>query len=827
VIALAPAPKMIERLGIRARLLLAFFAISALAVLATAAAIYAFFEVGSAVERITGSRVPAALSSLELSRQAERVTASAPTILAATSATQHDEIRVAVNRSMAELDRLLASLKATSLGGAPVGEIEAAVVGLRRNFEALDGVVATRLSAAARKDELLRRLSTTVNASNRLLSPAILVMNSKVDQWRTAAAEAGAGSQSGTLEAEDFLQAIASYVPQQRAQREIAAINDALLKASTAPTSGDLTMMSFPLHRSTEALGALGPEIDEKLRSRFQSRVNDLKSLIEGKDSILKARADELTVLAAGEALVAENKRLSLDLTAAVDRLVTAAGRDISDAEHEASIVQRYGAGVVLGSAFLSLLISVLVVWLYVDRNLLARLAGVSQSMLAIAGGNLRADLPPPGRDEIGRMAEALRLFRDTALEVEEKNLREVAQARQRLVDAIESISEGFALYDSDDRLVLCNSQYRDIMYPGIADVIVPGSSFEAIVRGATERGLVADAKGREEDWIAKRILQHRNPGGPHVQQRADGRWIMISERRLAGGGTVAVYSDITELKRREESLAEKSTALEVLSGKLAKYLAPQVYDSIFTGRQDVRIASQRKKLTVCFSDIAGFTETAEKMESEELTQLLNHYLTEMSRIAAEYGATIDKYVGDAIVMFFGDPESRGVKEDALACVTMALAMQKRMGELALVWRDSGMETPLRCRVGIHTDYCTVGNFGSEDRMDYTIIGAAVNLASRLEHEAQPGTVLISYETFAHVKDAIHCEEQGRIQVRGIAYPVATYRVVDLKANLAAGTSPIRAEMPHLRLHAEPGLMTAKERDEASRTLRNLLDQLQ
>ena len=186
----------------------------------------------------------------------------------------------------------------------------------------------------------------------------------------------------------------------------------------------------------------------------------------------------------------------------------------------------------------------------------------------------------------------------------------------------------------------------------------------------------------------------HRNPGEPQVQLRANGRWVMISERRTDDGGTVAVYSDITELKQREESLAEKSAALEALSGKLAKYLAPQVYNSIFTGRQDVRIASQRKKLTVCFSDIAGFTETTDKMESEDLTQLLNHYLTEMSKIASEYGATIDKYVGDAIMMFFGDPETRGVKEDALACVRMALAMQKRMDELAEVWRDAGIETP-------------------------------------------------------------------------------------------------------------------------------------
>src|SRR4029079_16758790 len=182
--------------------------------------------------------------------------------------------------------------------------------------------------------------------------------------------------------------------------------------------------------------------------------------------------------------------------------------------------------------------------------------------------------------------------------------------------------------------------------------------------------------------------------------------------------------------------------------------------------------------------------------------------------MASVHGATIDKYVGDAIVMYFGDPESRGVREDALACVTMALAMQRRMSELAQVWRDAGMETPLRCRIGIHTDYCTVGNFGSEDRMDYTIVGGTVNLASRLEHEAEPGTVLISYETFAQVKHEIHCEEQGRIQVRGIAYPVAIYRVVDLRANLVAEARAVCAELPHMRLEAEPGLMSADERSQ-------------
>ena len=178
------------------------------------------------------------------------------------------------------------------------------------------------------------------------------------------------------------------------------------------------------------------------------------------------------------------------------------------------------------------------------------------------------------------------------------------------------------------------------------------------------------------------------------------------------------------------------------------------------------------------FSDIADFTATTDDLESEELTGLLNHYLTEMSKIALEHGATIDKYIGDAIVAFFGDPETRGVKEDAMACVNMAIAMQRRMRELQSEWRDSGMEKPFQLRIGINTGYCTVGNFGSEDRMDYTIIGSEVNLASRLQSHAEPGGILLSHETYSLVKDNVLAEEQAPIQAKGFAKPVRNYKVI-------------------------------------------------
>lgn len=247
-------------------------------------------------------------------------------------------------------------------------------------------------------------------------------------------------------------------------------------------------------------------------------------------------------------------------------------------------------------------------------------------------------------------------------------------------------------------------------------------------------------------------------------------------------------------LRAKNQILEQQEQAIQ-LSRKLVKYLPTQVWESIFSGRRDARLQNHRKKLSVFFSDIKDFTETTDEMSPDALTEMLNHYFDQMSKIALRYGGTIDKFIGDAILIFFGDPTTRGAKEDALACVSMAIDMRKQMQVLRQKWQSMGIEKPLHVRMGITTGYCHVGNFGSESRMDYTIIGRDANLASRLQNAADPDEILISNDTYLLVRDKIMCREKGTIRLRGIANPVQVWQVVDFRADMGAQSSWIEHEL--------------------------------
>ena len=266
---------------------------------------------------------------------------------------------------------------------------------------------------------------------------------------------------------------------------------------------------------------------------------------------------------------------------------------------------------------------------------------------------------------------------------------------------------------------------------------------------------------------------------------------------------------------------------LATLSMKISRYLSPQIYKSIFSGQKDVTIHTERKKLTIFFSDIKDFTATTERLQPEQVTSLLNEYFTEMSNIALKHGGTIDKFVGDAILIFFGDPESRGEAEDAKACLNMASDMQHRQAELNVKWRNEGVEHPFRVRMGINTGYCNVGNFGSADRMDYTIIGAEANLAARLQSIAEPGHIVVSYETYALVRDILVAHALSPITMKGISREVVPYAVEGMLDAMGQKVEIFSEHMTGLDFYLDPSMVNVGSADRIRTLLQDAIASLE
>jgi len=403
-------------------------------------------------------------------------------------------------------------------------------------------------------------------------------------------------------------------------------------------------------------------------------------------------------------------------------------------------------------------------------------------------------------------------IIRDISERVKMEDELRTSEARTRAIT--ETANDGIITADSGGLILSWNKAASTIF--GYEPDEVIGQSLTLIIpeqfKSAHERGIERVSSGGEHHVMGKTVeLSGLHKKGHLIPVELSLSTWLIGEDRLYGG----IIRDITERKKNElkleaqrkklqtrarslrklnEEVKTKNEQLQALSNKLAKYLSRQVYKNIFEGKSDVKIESYRKKLTVFFSDIQGFTELTDRVESEVLTGALNKYLNEMSKIALDHGGTIDKYIGDAIMIFFGDPETLGEQEDAIACVKMAIDMKKKLAEMRREWDVLGVTRPLHVRMGINTGYCTVGNFGSEERLDYTIVGGSVNLASRLESAADADEILISEDTFSLIKDVIACKPREQISVKGIAYPIMTYSVVDL-------IETIKQEREHIKAH--------------------------
>jgi len=252
---------------------------------------------------------------------------------------------------------------------------------------------------------------------------------------------------------------------------------------------------------------------------------------------------------------------------------------------------------------------------------------------------------------------------------------------------------------------------------------------------------------------------------------------------------------------KNQELIANKTRELERLANRLAQYLSPQIYETIFSGKESETDTYTRKNLIVFFSDIVHFTDMSDSLEPEKLATVINSYLSEMTQIALDCGGTIDKFIGDAILVFFGDPESRGESEDALACVDMAIQMQARIQELQGHWKKNGVSDGFKVRMGITSGYCTVGNFGSSQRMDYTVLGKPVNLAARLQSLAQAGQILIGDTAHALIEQEVDCTFVDEVQPKGFARAVKFHSVNGFKQAYQRQHTSLSRTLDHIEVN--------------------------
>jgi signal transduction histidine kinase/HAMP domain-containing protein len=366
-----------------------------------------------------------------------------------------------------------------------------------------------------------------------------------------------------------------------------------------------------------------------KADASIRNATSRLLGFSTGPESLFEIRARELEQAEKADALLASNRDLANRLTAVVNNLVSTAKAN-SDAAFQRSTDAVQGGKLLLAIIMVvSVLGAALIMMFYVMRRVVMPLQSMTAAMTDLADGDTTVDIPAQEHsDEVGYMARALKVFRDTAIEVQETNLREIREARRRLVDAIESISEGFSLFDAEDRLVVCNSQYHEILYPGMRDVVTPGTRFEAVLREAAERGLIDVDKGEVDDWVARRLERHRNPAGSHVHQRSNGRWIRVNERKTEDHGTVAVYTDITDDKRHEAQLQAAKDAAEQALEKLTQTQQSLIHAEKMAslGQLTAGIAHEIKNP---LNFVNNFAESSEEI-LEELEQILKAPLETM-----------------------------------------------------------------------------------------------------------------------------------------------------------------------------------------------------
>lgn len=850
--------------GVRARLLFAFLGISGFAILAAAAGIYAIWQVGAQLERVD-ARVPITLKSLELSASAERIIAAAPALVAATERQRRAEVTAQLAAEVTRLNVKLRDLETDNAQAPLLHEIRPFVSSLTANIVVLEQSVARR-SAINESIATMRRDVFKISfETQRLLAPALMVVDSQIAALVGAARRAGSTSDGNA--GRQLAALIEQRRPNESAKELFAAATDMLIEVTSADQRR-LPVLVFQLGRAQRSLNEASARLDARLRPMFEEQVEKLREFADGPKAIATARKQELALIEEAEKHLAENVRLSAQLTAAVDRLADAAKGDIRAATRSAILVQRVSTHVLATLVALSLLTSALIVWLYVGRNIVRRLTDLNDGMLAIASGKLQTLVEAGGADEISAMGRAVEIFRQNTLErdallaereqvairlerdVEARTaelaqsvaklqaLGEVSQAVNSTID-LETVlativaktvelsgTEAGSIYVFDE--TSCEFQLRstygmdELQITGVRDAPIRIGDATIVDQAAAQRMPVQIADVFKDDAsrvhtailragfrallaiplvgtdgiVGALVVRSRRPGEVPkatvelLQTFAAHSVLAIQNARLfdvitrksaeleiAMARIKALHDEVQALNLGLEAKVRAQVGELERFGRLRRFLAPQLAQAVVSAGGEGILETHRSEIVSLFCDLRGFTSFAETAEPEDIMALLAEYHGAVGPLIRKYEGTLDRFTGDGMMVFFNDPLP--CPDAPRRAVRLAIEMRDVVAQLALGWAKRGHN--LGCGIGMAQGYATLGRIGFEDRMDYTAIGAVVNLAARLCAHASDGQVLTSGRLAAAVEDHAEVRSLGEVMLRGMSRPVPVVNLITLR----------------------------------------------
>jgi signal transduction histidine kinase/CheY-like chemotaxis protein len=575
-------PGVVPRFGLRWRLLLAFFGVSAFAVLGAGAAIYSFSLIDDALALITRERVPASVKSQEVSRIAERIAVAAPTLFTSTS---QSEIVVAldrISRDSQALEELVTELQHTGTDPAFLVALRVDVGSLRDNLVELNRLVKDQVLVGEQKSDLLLEANYKVGSLQGLLVPFLSVIDEQIDQWRRQTNDASIKPERRAEVDSEFAKVLARTRALQNSEVLASSVSDFLQRTASADDANIAAVNGFRLQQSLNELDTLAGQFDPRLQTPMQDVVRSLRPYAAGTTSLATLRRRELEMRATGHQLLNDNATLAKTLTSTVDDLVAAAGRDITLANGQVLSLVRVSTWILIGAVAFSLVSSVLIVWLYVGRNIVSRLADLGATMIAIAGGRRDMVAISSGKDEIASMGRAVEVFRHNAIELdrllaaqeqEAARLEQVVLARTaELQVTFDNMENGVLMFDREWKLAAWNRQALGML--DLSEAFTGGKPhYSEFVRFLAMSGEYGDV---DVEGQVRRLLDRleTSPAYTFERTRPNGRIFEIRHRPIAEGGFVIIYSDITERKHYEEALSAARDQAEAMSRTKSTFLA-------------------------------------------------------------------------------------------------------------------------------------------------------------------------------------------------------------------------------------------------------------